>query len=60
MIGRSLFRDRKRFHDYVFEEIRPTFIRTHGPWAEFAAFDEGIPGFAVISLESPRRSIQDS
>lgn len=40
VIGRSIFWDRPRFHHYVFEEIRPTFIRTHGPWAQFAAFDE--------------------
>lgn len=40
IIARSLHANRKRLHDYVFEKIRPTFIRTHGRWAEFAAFHE--------------------
>lgn len=26
--------DRTTFGDYVFEELRPTFIHTHGPWLE--------------------------
>ena len=40
IIARSLHSDHGRLHDYIFEEIRPTFIRTHGPWAEAAALDE--------------------
>lgn len=40
VVARSLRSDTARFHDYVFEEIRPTFIRALGPWAEYAAFDK--------------------
>jgi hypothetical protein len=39
VIGRTLNRDEGRFHDYVFEDIKPTFIKTHGFWAERADFD---------------------
>ena len=40
VIARSLHSDKKRLHDYIFVEIRPTFIRTHGPWSEAAALDD--------------------
>ena len=40
VIARSLHSDKGRLHDYIFGEIRPAFIRTHGPWAEAAALDE--------------------
>ena len=38
-IGRTLHRDKAKFHDYVFERLKPTFIKVHGPWAELANFD---------------------
>lgn len=40
VIGRALPNDRPRFYRYVFDDARPTFIKTNGPWAERAAFDE--------------------
>lgn len=40
VIARTLRKDTPRFHDYVFEVIKPTFIHTHGVWATAAAFDE--------------------
>lgn len=39
-IARTLHRDIDAFHDYVFEETRPTFITTYSSWAEFAALDD--------------------
>ncbi|MGP8321658.1 MAG: hypothetical protein ACT6FE_04965 [Methanosarcinaceae archaeon] len=30
--ARTLKRNKKRFYDYVFEEIKPTFIHIHGNW----------------------------
>lgn len=39
VIGRTLHNDKARFHDYVFEQLKPTFIKVHGPWAEIAQFD---------------------
>ena len=33
-------RDQRGFYDYVFEEIRPTFIHTHAKWTHMAALDE--------------------
>lgn len=39
-IARTLYHDRRAFHDYVFETLRPTFIHTHGPWSAAAAFYE--------------------
>jgi hypothetical protein len=38
-IARTLRHDHRRFYDYVFEEVKPTFIHTHGMWASLADFD---------------------
>jgi hypothetical protein len=38
-IARTLGSDATRFHDYVFDEVRPTFIHVHGHWAAAAALD---------------------
>ncbi|HWC29347.1 MAG TPA: hypothetical protein VG845_04610 [Dehalococcoidia bacterium] len=38
-IARSVQDDPAVFHDYVLEEIRPTFIHTHGLYAVYAALD---------------------
>jgi hypothetical protein len=32
--------DTRAFHDYVFEDVRPTFIHVHGSWAGWAALHE--------------------
>jgi hypothetical protein len=40
VIAHSLHSDKKRLHDYVFDEIRPTFIKTNGEWAEYASLDQ--------------------
>ncbi len=39
LIGGALYEDRdpkktERFYDYVFEDIKPTFIRTHSVWSD--------------------------
>jgi hypothetical protein len=39
-IARSLAGDQERLHDYVFEEIKPTFIHTHMPWTQLASLDD--------------------
>jgi hypothetical protein len=39
-VARTLMVDTQRFHDYVFREIRPTFIHVHGSWSEWAALHE--------------------
>ncbi len=39
-IARALPNDRARFNRYILDEVRPTFIKTNGPWAERAALDE--------------------
>ena len=40
VIARSLHSpDKSRLHDYVFGELRPTFIRTHSYWSKVAALD---------------------
>jgi hypothetical protein len=38
-IARTIGRDQKAFHDYVFEQLRPTFIEVHGVWIRIAALD---------------------
>jgi len=35
-------REQSDFFDYVFEEVKPTFIHTHGKWAWIADLDEDI------------------
>lgn len=39
-IARALPNDPARFRHYILDEVRPTFIKTNGPWAERAALDE--------------------
>ncbi len=39
-IARTLHKDQKRFYDYVFTRIKPTFIHTHGSWTNRAAFED--------------------
>jgi hypothetical protein len=39
-IARTLRHDTEAFHDYVFEEIKPTFIVMYSGWAQFAEFDK--------------------
>lgn len=36
-IARTLMRDPRGFHDYVFERLRPSFIHAHGAWADWAS-----------------------
>jgi hypothetical protein len=36
--ARTLTYDTPAFHRYALEELRPTFIHVHGPWAEWAVF----------------------
>jgi hypothetical protein len=36
--ARTLMYDTPAFHRYALDELRPTFIHVHGPWAEWAAF----------------------
>jgi hypothetical protein len=46
-IARTLQHDRKAFHDYVLEDLRPTFIHTHGLYAVYAELDND-PRFRVL------------
>ena len=39
-IARTLVEDTAAFHDYVFDDIRPTFIDIHGVWIKRAKFEE--------------------
>ncbi|MEA2031289.1 MAG: hypothetical protein U9N55_06825 [candidate division Zixibacteria bacterium] len=39
VIAKILKRDKKRFYDYVFKEIKPTFIHIHGNWTFQSNFD---------------------
>lgn len=38
-IAATLAKDQPAFYHYVFEQVRPTFIHTHGYWAKLAQFD---------------------
>lgn len=38
-IARTLAKDRRAFHHYVFEVARPTFIHTHGYWTAAGALE---------------------
>jgi hypothetical protein len=38
--ARTLTTDTAAFHHYVLEDVRPTFIHVHGPWAGWAAFHQ--------------------
>ena len=38
-IARTIGRDQQAFYDYVFEQVRPTFIEIHGGWIKIAALD---------------------
>jgi hypothetical protein len=46
-IARTLQHDRKAFHDYVLEDLKPTFIHTHGLYAVYAELDND-PRFRVL------------
>jgi hypothetical protein len=46
-IARTLQDDRKAFHDYVLDDLRPTFIHTHGLYAVYAELDND-PRFRVL------------
>jgi hypothetical protein len=39
-VARTLMDDTRGFHDYVFEDVRPSFIHVHGNWAGWAALHE--------------------
>jgi len=39
-IARTLQHDQQAFYDYVFEDLRPTFIHTHGLYAVYASLDQ--------------------
>jgi hypothetical protein len=40
-IARTIGRDQKAFHDYVFARVRPTFIHLHSTyWADLASLDD--------------------
>jgi hypothetical protein len=43
-IGRTLRHDQRRFYDYVFDDLKPTFIHTHHYWTA-VSFLEGDPRF---------------
>jgi hypothetical protein len=38
-VARTIDRDNKAFHDYVFEQVRPTFIEVHTTWINRANLD---------------------
>jgi len=38
-IARTMGKDQRAFHDYVFAHLRPTFIHVHDNWTEEADFD---------------------
>jgi len=38
-IARTIGRDQQAFYDYVFDEVRPTFIEVHTGWIRTADFD---------------------
>ncbi|HPM38262.1 MAG TPA: hypothetical protein PK186_11965 [candidate division Zixibacteria bacterium] len=40
VIARTLYRKAPKFRDYVFDQIKPTFIHTHGNWTYRASFDD--------------------
>ena len=40
VVALTLRNDHRAFLDYVFERARPTFIRAHASWAEWAAFPD--------------------
>jgi len=39
-IARTLGKNQQEFYDYVFENIKPTFIHTHGFWTYKSQFDK--------------------
>jgi hypothetical protein len=39
-IARTLGKNPAAFYDYIFEEVRPTFIHTHDLWTALARFDD--------------------
>ncbi|MDA1310423.1 MAG: hypothetical protein O2985_12570 [Proteobacteria bacterium] len=41
-IARSLRKDLASLHGYIFDQIRPTFIHTHGYWALVSDLDAGV------------------
>ena len=41
-IARTLNKEQDRFYDYVFEEIKPTFIMTHKAWTHRARFQNDL------------------
>jgi hypothetical protein len=38
-IARTIGKDQRAFYDYIFVQLRPTFIHVHPPWTELADFD---------------------
>jgi hypothetical protein len=44
-IARTLYKDKPGFHDYVFRDLKPTYIKVHTVWTATAAFDQD-PRFA--------------
>jgi len=38
-IARTLRKDTAAFHDYLFDEVKPTFIHLAGPWVHIAVLD---------------------
>jgi hypothetical protein len=69
-VARTLRRDRKAFHEYVFAETRPTFILVHGSWGFVARLNldprfqrdyvplsiERNPGERIIQVGNRRQS----
>jgi len=41
-IANSVRKDRKRFYDYIFKEIKPSFIHIHGNWTYLVDFDADV------------------
>lgn len=38
-IARTMGKDQQKFYDYVFGQLKPTFIHVHPPWVDLAKFD---------------------
>ena len=58
-IARTIDRDNKAFHDYVFEQVRPTFIEVHTTWVSRARLDAD-PRFRRDYVAIKERIVQEN
>lgn len=58
-IARTIDRDNKAFHDYVFEQVRPTFIEVHTTWVSRANLDAD-PRFRRDYVAIKERIVHDN